>query len=89
MEELEGEVQRLERVCEQTLAEKQRWQRFAEAAVEGVLLHDSQLVQDINPQFVELFGYQHGGGVAASRCSTSWLPARAQGCRRCSGRGWN
>ena len=55
--DLEGEVQRLERVCAQVREGEARWRRFAEAAVEGVVLHDRQVVLDVNPQFAELFGY--------------------------------
>ena len=40
---------------------EERWRRFAEASFEGILLHDTKVVMDVNPQFAELFGYLRCG----------------------------
>lgn len=52
-----AELTTLKRTLEVTRASEKRWMGLAEAVTEGVLLHDGKVVRDVNPRFVELFGY--------------------------------
>ncbi len=49
---------RLEQEIKELRMSEERWRSLAEATFEGVALHNGNLVCDVNPQFVELFGYK-------------------------------
>lgn len=51
------EVQTLRRSLEVARASEHRWMNLAEAAAEGIMLHDGERVIDVNPKFARLFGY--------------------------------
>jgi PAS domain S-box-containing protein len=58
VEQLKRRLRALEAELAELRESEQRWRSFAEATFEGILLHDGLRVVDVNPQFVELFGFK-------------------------------
>jgi HAMP domain-containing protein len=77
----------LERAAREQQKEEERWRDLAEAALDGVLVHDGFAILDVNRRLADIFGYEPGElrgaalGLSASEAVEAWLQRECTGVR--------